>query len=67
MGVHVRLGARDEEGPGLVRHVRAGKIDVAAMHDVDALNVTYLLPSAPGRRTLRDRNRGNPGVEDVTE
>ncbi len=67
MGVHVRLGARDEECPSLVQHIRAGKVDMAAAHDVGALNVTQLLPSAPGRRTSRDRNRGNPRVEDVTE
>ena len=31
----VRLGTRDEEGPGLVQHIKAGKVDVATIHDVD--------------------------------
>ena len=35
MGIHVRLGARDEEGASLVQHVKASEIDVGAIHDVD--------------------------------
>ena len=31
----VRLGTRDEEGPGLVQHIKAGKVGVATIHDVD--------------------------------
>ena len=29
------LARRDEEGPGLVQHIKAGKVDVATIHDVD--------------------------------
>ena len=36
MSIDVRLGTRDEEGPGLVQHIKAGKVDVATIHDVDA-------------------------------
>ena len=28
------LGTRDEEGPGLVQHIKAGKVGVATIHDV---------------------------------
>ena len=35
MSIDVRLGTRDEEGPGLVQHIKAGKVDVATIHDVD--------------------------------
>ena len=37
MSIDVRLGTRDEEGPGLVQHIKAGKVDVATIHDVDLL------------------------------
>ena len=29
------LARGDEEGPGLVQHIKAGKVDVATIHDVD--------------------------------
>ena len=29
------MRTRDEEGPGLVQHIKAGKVDVATIHDVD--------------------------------
>ena len=35
MEIHVRLGTRDEEGARLVQHMKAGEIDVTAIHDVD--------------------------------
>ena len=35
MSIDVRLGTRDEEGPGLVQHIKAGKVDVATIHDVE--------------------------------
>ena len=35
MGIHVRLGARDEKGTGLVQGMKAREIDVGAIHDVD--------------------------------
>ena len=35
LSIDVRLGTRDEEGPGLVQHIKAGKVDVATIHDVD--------------------------------
>ncbi len=41
MSIHVRLGARDEEGPGLVQHIQAGKVDVGAIHDVDGSGFRY--------------------------
>ena len=55
MSIDVRLGTRDEEGPGLVQHIKAGKVDVATIHDVDGsgfrqehiegMNVVQGLPS----------------------
>lgn len=35
MGVHIRLGAGDEEGASLMQDVKAREIDVATIHDVD--------------------------------
>ena len=35
MGIHVRFGARHEEGPRLMQRMKAGEIDIATIHNID--------------------------------
>ncbi len=41
VSMHVRFGAGDEGGPSLMQHMKAGKVDVATIHDVDRSGFRY--------------------------